>query len=92
MKTTKLLWIIVFNLLIIISEIVFGLISNSFALIADALHNTGDVIAVVITYIALKLGAKKTTFKYTFGYLKSGDDGRVRKHSIFVCNYALYDL
>jgi len=43
MKTTKLLWIIVFNLLIIVSEIVFGLISNSFALIADALHNTGDV-------------------------------------------------
>ena len=71
MKTTKLLWIIIFNLLIIVSEIVFGLISNSFALIADALHNTGDVMAVVITYIALKLGAKKTTFKYTFGYLKA---------------------
>lgn len=71
MKTTKLLWIIIFNLLIIVSEIVFGLISNSFALIADALHNTGDVIAVVITYIALKLGAKKTTFKFTFGYLKA---------------------
>lgn len=71
MKTTKILWIIIFNLLIIVSEIVFGLISNSFALIADALHNTGDVIAVVITYIALKLGARKTTFKYTFGYLKA---------------------
>ena len=71
MKTTKLLWIIIFNILIIVSEVVFGLVSNSFALIADALHNTGDVIAVIITYIALKLGAKETTFKFTFGYLKA---------------------
>lgn len=71
MKTTKLLWIILFNLIIIVSEVVFGLISNSFALIADALHNTGDVIALVITYIALKLGTRQTTFKYTFGFIKA---------------------
>ena len=60
MKETKLLLIIV-----------FGLISNSFALIADALHNTSDVIAIIITFIALKLGVKKATFKYTFGFIKA---------------------
>lgn len=70
-KEKKILLIILFNVLIILSEIVFGLISNSFALIADALHNTGDVIAIVITYIALRLGAAKTTFKYTFGFIKA---------------------
>lgn len=71
MREKKILWIITFNLIIIFSEILFGIISNSFALIADALHNAGDVIAIVITYIALKLGAKQTTFKYTFGFLRS---------------------
>lgn len=71
MKEKKILWIIIFNLIIIFSEILFGIISNSFALIADALHNAGDVIAIVITYIALKLGTRKTTFKYTFGFLRS---------------------
>ncbi|SFV62851.1 Cobalt-zinc-cadmium resistance protein CzcD [hydrothermal vent metagenome] len=71
MKEKKLLWIIIFNGIIILSEIIFGFISNSFALIADALHNTGDVIAIVITLIALKLGTKTTTFKYTFGFLKA---------------------
>ncbi len=71
MREKKILWIIIFNLIIIISEILFGIISNSFALIADALHNAGDVIAIVITYIALKLGARKPTFKYTFGFLRS---------------------
>lgn len=71
MKTKKILFIILFNLVIIISEIVFGLISNSFALIADALHNTGDVIAILITYIALRFGTRKPTFKYTFGFIKA---------------------
>lgn len=71
MKEKMILLIIIFNVIIIFAEIFFGLISNSFALIADALHNTGDVIAIIITYIALKLGTKKSTFKYTFGFIKS---------------------
>jgi cobalt-zinc-cadmium efflux system protein len=71
MKGKKILWIITFNLLIIFSEIFFGLVSNSFALVADALHNTGDVMALVITFIAIKLGQKQTTFKYTFGFIKA---------------------
>ena len=71
MKEKKLFWIIIFNLVIVFSEIAFGLISNSFALIADALHNAGDVMALVITFIALKLGTRKTTFKYTFGFIKA---------------------
>lgn len=70
-KEKKILWIIVFNLIIIFAEIFFGIISNSFALIADALHNAGDVIAIAITYIALKLGSKQTSFKYTFGFIRA---------------------
>lgn len=70
-KDSKILWIIIVNLIIIIAEIAFGLISNSFALIADALHNAGDVLAVIVTYIALKLGTKTTTFRQTFGYVRA---------------------
>ena len=71
MKEKKILWIILFNLLIIVSEIAFGLVSSSFALIADALHNTGDVIAVAITYLALRLASVKPSYKYTFGFLRA---------------------
>ncbi len=71
MKEKQLLWIILFNLTIIISEVIFGVISNSFVLIADALHNTGDIISIVITLIALKLGKRPKSFKYTFGFLKA---------------------
>ncbi len=71
MREKKILWIIIFNLVIIVSEIFFGIISNSFALIADALHNVGDIIAVAITYLALRLSSIQTSFKYTFGFLRA---------------------
>jgi len=70
-KEKKILFIIIFNLIIVFSEITFGLISNSFALIADALHNAGDAIAIIITYIALKFSTKQKTFQFTFGFLKA---------------------
>jgi len=52
-KEKKILLIILFNLIIVFSEITFGIVSNSFVLIADALHNAGDIIAIVITYIGI---------------------------------------
>lgn len=70
-REKKILLIIIVNTIIIISEIIFGILSNSFALIADALHNAGDVLAVVVTYLALVLGTKTTTFRQTFGYLRA---------------------
>jgi cobalt-zinc-cadmium efflux system protein len=70
-KAQKLLWIIAFNLIIIVMEVGFGLFAHSFALIADALHNAGDVIAIVITYIALNIGSRQITFQYTFGFIKA---------------------
>ncbi len=70
-KKRTIFWIIIFNLIIVFAEIFFGAISNSYALIADALHNAGDVLAIVVTYIALVFSAKKATFRWTFGFLKA---------------------
>lgn len=70
-KQNKILLIIILNSIIVISELVFGFISNSYALIADALHNVGDILAIIITYTAIVLAAKKTTFKFTYGYIKA---------------------
>jgi len=71
MKEKKILLIIFFNLIIIFSEVLFGFISNSYALIADALHNAGDVLAVVITYLALRLADVKSSYRFTFGFYKA---------------------
>jgi len=55
------------NFIITIAEIVGGILSGSLALISDAMHNLTDGIAIIISYIALKLRKAKTTNKHTFG-------------------------
>jgi cobalt-zinc-cadmium efflux system protein len=56
------------NLLITIAEFIGGIFSNSLALISDAFHNLGDTLAIVFTYVALKVGKKASTGKNTFGF------------------------
>lgn len=68
LNATKLLVSALLNVIITIAEIIGGLISNSLALISDALHNLGDSIAVFIAYIAHIISKKDYTDKKTFGY------------------------
>ncbi|NJK84761.1 MAG: cation transporter [Bacteroidales bacterium] len=56
------------NLIITITEVIGGLISNSLALLSDALHNLGDTTAVFIAYIANRVSKKNYTNTKTFGY------------------------
>lgn len=56
------------NLSVSIAEIIGGLLSNSLALISDALHNLGDTSALFIAYIAGNISKKTSTPKKTFGY------------------------
>ncbi|GAB4130831.1 MAG: cation diffusion facilitator family transporter [Ignavibacteriales bacterium] len=55
------------NFFITIAEIIGGFISGSLSLISDALHNFSDGIAIIITYIAMRLSKRPKTPKYTFG-------------------------
>jgi len=64
---TRLLLTMVLNFIITAVEVAGGIFSGSLALISDALHNFSDGIAIIITYIALKLSKKRNTEHYTFG-------------------------
>ncbi len=55
------------NFFITVVQIIGGIISGSLSLISDALHNFSDGIAIIITYIAMKLSKRPKTPKYTFG-------------------------
>jgi cobalt-zinc-cadmium efflux system protein len=55
------------NFLITVVEVIGGIYSGSLSLISDALHNFSDGIAIIITYIAMRLGKKPRSLKYTFG-------------------------
>ncbi len=68
LSTGRLLTATLLNLSITIAEIAGGLISNSLALISDALHNLGDTFAVFIAYVAHLISKRDYTDKKTYGY------------------------
>jgi len=59
---------ILLNAGITIAEFIGGILSNSLALISDAVHNLSDTLAIIISYIAMLAGKKESNEKKTFGY------------------------
>jgi cobalt-zinc-cadmium efflux system protein len=62
---------IIINILFIIIEALFGFLSNSMALVADAGHNLSDVLALAFSWIAVLLSQRQPTLKFTYGFRRS---------------------
>jgi len=62
---------IAINIIFIVLEILFGFLSNSMALVADAGHNFSDVLALVFSWFAVKLSERKPTLRFTYGFRRS---------------------
>ena len=71
LKGKKLLFTIVLNIIITISQVIGGLISGSLSLLSDALHNFSDVVSLIISFIADLFTKKEASFKRTFGYKRA---------------------
>jgi len=56
------------NILFTFIELIGGFLTNSLALIADALHDFADSFALIIAWYAEKKAKKPATCKMTFGY------------------------
>ncbi|MCU4164160.1 cation diffusion facilitator family transporter [Carboxylicivirga caseinilyticus] len=59
------------NVIFIAVEIIYGLIANSSALLADAGHNASDVLGLVFAWTAIWLASIKPRGKYTYGLRKT---------------------
>jgi cobalt-zinc-cadmium efflux system protein len=59
------------NFVITIVELIGGIISGSLSLISDALHNFSDGIAIIISYIAIRLNRKPVSKNFTFGFKRA---------------------
>lgn len=71
MGDRRLAWAIGINMALTLAQVVGGIISGSLALIADALHNFSDAAALLIAWVARRIGRKPPdTFK-TFGYKRA---------------------
>ncbi len=67
----RLLLTLVLNLIIPTAQIIGGLVANSVALISDAVHNFSDFTALLISYIAFRIGLRGATVFNTFGYRRA---------------------
>lgn len=66
------------NLLLVVFKAVVGLLSNSIAVILDAVNNLSDVLSSVITIIGAKLAGRKPDKKHPLGH------GRTEYISAFI--------
>lgn len=68
---SRLLFTMLLNLLIPTVQVIGGLYAHSVALISDATHNFSDFSAIVIAYIAYRIGRKGASVRNTFGYRRA---------------------
>lgn len=60
------------NTAFLITEVVYGVRSHSLALVADAAHNFGDVLGLVLAWTAAWLGGRQATDRRTYGFRRAG--------------------
>jgi cobalt-zinc-cadmium efflux system protein len=56
------------NLALVVVQVVYGLIADSMALLADAGHNFGDAIGLVLAWVAYTLGRVRSSERFTYGF------------------------
>ncbi len=65
------IWGIVLNIGFVLAELVFGFLTHSLALLADAGHNATDVIGLALAWGASLLARRRATSKRTYGWRSS---------------------
>ncbi|HEY5290385.1 MAG TPA: cation diffusion facilitator family transporter [Caulobacteraceae bacterium] len=55
------------NIVYVIAEAAWGVMANSLALLSDAGHNLGDVLALALAWMAARMTQKAPSARYTYG-------------------------
>ena len=89
----RLLFTVMLNFGITLAEFIGGLFANSLALISDAIHNLSDAIALLITYLTVRISRKPNTQRNTFGYKRIQILAALFNSVtlIVICVYLLYE-
>lgn len=56
------------NIALVLAQVVYGLSAHSIALLADAGHNFGDVLGLLLAWGAHVLARRQPTARYTYGF------------------------
>lgn len=71
MNKQRLFFVIIFNLLISLAEVIGGTLSRSLSLISDAVHNLSDTASLVLSYISIRIAEKPKNNTKTYGYKRA---------------------
>lgn len=61
----------VLNIALVVAQVGYGIFAHSIALLADAGHNFGDVLGLLLAWGAVILSKRNPTAKYTYGFRSS---------------------
>ena len=70
--TSRLTWSLIITLAFVIFEAAAGYFANSLALLTDAAHNLTDVIALGLSWFAIRITAQPANAQKTYGYHRAG--------------------
>ena len=68
----KLKYSLIISVTILVAEVIGGLVSNSLALLSDAGHVFADVVALGLSWYAVRQSLKPSNSRMTFGYHRIG--------------------
>lgn len=68
MPSSRLGWAFLLNFVFTIIEFIGGILTNSTAILADAVHDLGDSMSLGLAWILNKLGNKEANHSFTYGY------------------------
>ena len=58
----------ILNIALVVAQVAYGVMANSVALLADAGHNFGDVLGLLLAWLAHSAAARQPTERFTYGY------------------------
>lgn len=64
----RLAWAVGVNIVLTLAQVVGGILSGSLALIADALHNFSDAVALIIAVLARRIARRPADADMSYGY------------------------
>lgn len=67
-KTGGIQWAFALNIIFAIFELIGGFLTNSVAILSDAVHDFGDSAAIGLSWYLQRVSVKRADTKYTYGY------------------------
>jgi len=64
----RIAWVFLLNISFTVIEFVGGVLTNSTAIMADAVHDLGDSLSIGLAWLLSVLGKKQSSQQYTYGY------------------------